>query len=147
MASSSTRLFGTCRNFGRGMATATRLVGRVSAIYGSKGSTTAVLVDVLGRRPKFPQWITRMRAELPPAGVTTSLNDNVEIEQRGEDAWAVVRAGLDPPEGMPPLPVHPVNTTLTRTLKGGGQKEVNNVGRYYAMKWEAGRAARERTSR
>ncbi|KAG8466950.1 hypothetical protein KFE25_008329 [Diacronema lutheri] len=127
---------------------ARRLVGRVSAVYGtSKSASKAVLVDVLGIRPKFPQWITRMRADLPPAGLTTALNDNVEIEQRGEDSWAVVRTGLEPPEGMPPLPVHPVNTTLTRALKGEGQKEVNNVGRYYAAKWEAGKAARERTSR
>lgn len=129
------------------MAAARRVVGRVSALYGSKGTTSAVLVDVLGLRPKFPQWLTRMRAELPPAGLTTSLNDSVEIEQRGESEWAVVKTGLEPPEGMPPLPVHPVNTTLTRALKGEGQKEVNNVGRYYAAKWEAGKAARERTKR
>jgi hypothetical protein len=121
----------------------TRLVGRVSAIY-----KTDLLVDVAGMKPKFPYWMTRIRAELPKAGEPQSaLSDIVAIEKGEGETWQVVQTGLEAPEGTPALPVHPVNTTLSRTLKWSGMKEVNNVGRYYATKWEAGKAARERVGR
>jgi hypothetical protein len=104
------------------------------------------MVDVMGLKPKFQNWMTRLKADLPKTGVTTSLSDTVAIEQRAAGSWEVVQAGLEVPEGMPPLPVHPVNGTLSRR-GGNGTKEVNNVGRYYAAKWEAGKAARERVGR
>jgi len=115
---------------------ATRLIGRVAAVHKSN-----VLVDVQGLKPKFPMWLTRIKAEIKAGVGMPSLSDHVAIEQRSEDAWEVTEKGLEAPEGMPPLPVHPVNTTFTRS-KSNGTREVNNVGRYYAAKFEAGKAAR-----
>jgi len=114
-----------------------RHVGRVSAVMGR-----IVMVDVIGLKPKFPYWLSKMRADLPPtSAIKTALNEVVAIELRegGKDEWEIVQTGLPVPDGMPPLPVHPVNVSLKST----SQKEVNNVGRYYAMKWDAGREARE----
>lgn len=117
---------------------ARRFVGRVAATH-----KYSVLVDVQGLKPKFPLWLTRLKAARPEdkEAAPITLNDTVAIVERGTDNWVVSETGLDPPEGMPDLPVHPVNAPNSR-FRGVGSKEVNNVGRFYAAKWESGKAAR-----
>lgn len=120
---------------------ARRLLGRVAAVHKRE-----VLVDVPGLQPKFPLWMTRLKATLPP-GVDPppSLGQRVAIEGEGTardtTTWIVAATNVEE-ASIPPLPVHPVNSSYALRQRRDGTKEVNNVGRYYAAKWEARKAAR-----